>query len=71
MLTQLIKPGKALEILKRVEPGNGYEAWRSMTKYYRPEVRGRFLGMLQRILGASFHGGMDEYIDKITQWENE
>ena len=50
-LRSLIAESKALNIVKQVqEKGNGFEAWRLLHKEYRPQIAGRKVSLLERVM---------------------
>ena len=49
--------GKAATILRTVEPGNGFIAWRRLATAYQPAIRARFHSMLQGLLNPSWPSG--------------
>ncbi len=42
--------GKALSIIKQVEKGNGFEAWRRLWAEYRPNIAGRKVSLLEQVM---------------------
>ena len=46
--------GKALDVAKKAENGNGYEAWRLLIAEYEPRSKGRWGGMLGQVLTFVF-----------------
>jgi len=50
MYQALNVPGKALNIVKQVERGNGFEAWRRLWSEYRPNIAGRKVNLLERVM---------------------
>jgi hypothetical protein len=51
--------GKALNIVKQCERGNGFECWRRLWSEYRPDVAGRKLSMLESIMEDKPAAGED------------
>ena len=45
--------GKALNIVKSVRDGNGFEVWRRLWAEYRPNVAGRKTSLLENVMSLA------------------
>ena len=67
--------GKALNIVKQVERGNGFEAWRRLWSEYRPNIAGRKVNLLERVMedkpasGEDFSSWYFSWTEKIRETE--
>jgi len=67
--------GKALNIVKQVERGNGFEAWRRLWSEYRPNIAGRKINLLERVMedkpasGEDFSSWYFSWTEKIRETE--
>ena len=60
--------GKALAILRCVEPGNGYEAWRRICVEYEPATPVRYTSILTGILSPSWTE-QRPFAEQLLAWE--
>ena len=58
--------GKALQVVRRVPEGFGFEAWKQLCRQFEPRLPSRFQGMLQSLLAPT---RVDEPVQTIDQWE--
>ena len=48
--------GKALQVVRRVPEGFGFEAWKQLCREFEPRLPSRFQGMLQGLLSPNENG---------------
>ena len=63
----LSRRGKALQVVRRVPEGFGFEAWKQLCREFEPRLPSRFRGMLQALLSPT---RMDDPVQTICQWES-
>ena len=56
--------GKALQVVRRVPEGFGFEAWKQLCREFEPRLPSRFQGMLQALLSPT---RMDDPVQTICQ----
>ena len=59
--------GKALQVVRRVPEGFGFEAWKQLCREFEPCLPSRFQGMLQALLAQT---RVDDPVHTIYQWES-
>ena len=59
--------GKALQVVRRVPEGFGFEAWKQLCREFEPRLLSRFRGMLQALLSPT---KMKDLVQTIYQWES-
>ena len=59
--------GKALQVVRRVPEGFGFEARKQLCREFEPRLPLRFQGMLQALLSPT---RMDDPVQSIYQWES-
>ena len=59
--------GKALQVVRRVPEGFGFEAWKQLCRKFEPRLPSRFQGMLQALLSPT---RVDDPVQTIYQWES-
>ena len=59
--------GKALQVVRRVPEGFGFEAWKQLCREFEPRLPSRFQGMLQALLAPS---RVDDPVQTFHQWES-
>ena len=65
--------GRALQLLRSVEPGSGLVAWRKLNEHYAPATAGRFMSVLSGLMALKeFYTAVDKdgYISlsKVLKW---
>ena len=70
LLVQLCK-GKARNIARGVEEGNGFKLWRALLREYEPDAAGRHQGMLGGLLAPTSWANLDKHSfeSKFVEWE--
>eukprot|EP00975_Prorocentrum_lima_P006899 1483202-Prorocentrum_lima.AAC.1 len=46
--------GKALNVVRRSERGNGFQAWAMLVREYQPDLAGRHTAILMSLLAPSW-----------------
>ena len=59
--------GKALQVVRRVPEGFGFEAWKQLCREFEPRLPSRFQGMLQALLAPK---RMNDPMQTIYQWKS-
>ena len=59
--------GQALQAVRRVPEGFGFEAWKQLCREIEPRLPSRFQGMPQALLSPT---RMDDPVQTIYQWES-
>ena len=59
--------GKALQVVRRVPEGFGFEAWKQLCREFEPRLPSRFQKMLQALFSPT---RMDDPVRTIYQWES-
>ena len=59
--------GKALQVVRRVFEGFGFEAWKQLCREFEPRLPSRFQGMLQAFLSPT---RKDDPVRTIYQWDS-
>ena len=67
ILTQCCS-GKALSMLKLVDMGNGFEAWRRLTQEYEPNEPARHVTVLTGLLAPSW-SERGSFVEALAEWE--
>ena len=67
LLIQLCS-GRALQMMKMVEPPNGWVAWRRLCREYEPPSHGRWVAMLVGLLSPEW-SSTTPFWDQLLQWE--
>ena len=67
LLVMLTKK-KALNKIKAIKEGHGLECWRVLYKTWEPKNKGRFAGLLQKILLTKFSSKTD-IPSEVADWE--
>ena len=63
--TIVLHRGKALEVVRRVPEGFGFEEWKQLCREVEPRLPSRFQGMLQALLSPT---RMDDPVQTVYQW---
>ena len=59
--------GKALQVVRRVPEGFGFEAWKQLCREFEPRLPSRFQGMLQALFAPT---RVDAPVQSFCQWES-
>ena len=60
--------GRALQLLKSIEPGNGFVAWKKLNEYYAPATAGRFMSVLSGLMAVQFRNP-ETFVQELETWE--
>lgn len=67
LLVLLCPKGRPVTLLMRVEPSNGYAAWRALLREYEPAVAGRHSSMLAGLISPVWTTA--DFREKFVEWE--
>jgi hypothetical protein len=68
VLVQLLE-GRALKLVKRVEMGNGLEAWRQLARRFQSDGKEAAAGILFQILDFKFGTSPDTFLDRLVDFD--
>jgi hypothetical protein len=68
VLVQLLE-GRALKLVKRVEMGNGLEAWRQLARRFQSDGKESGAGILSQVLDFNFGKSPDTFLDRLVDFD--